>query len=116
MKSADAVILSRKPPGTPPAIWAHFARASAWKSWVMVLQFFVIGLLILANLQLARKEPDVVLVAPDGKSTFLDRSIASSALLEFLGQQKARPSDITVKHFATEFLTLAQAVNSSTIE
>src|SRR5262252_954475 len=100
----------------PPAVWAAFARQGAWKSWVLIFQFFVIALLILANLRLSQKPPDIVVVAPDGKSTYLTPSIAGEALLRFLADQKQEPSDLTVLHFTHDFLNLALAVNSSTVE
>ncbi len=55
--------------GGPPAIWAAFSRQSAWKSWVIAAQLVVIVLLVFVALALAKKrEPDVVVVQPDGKS------------------------------------------------
>lgn len=114
--SSPARIAARRLPGSPSAVWAAFAQASAWKSWVMILQLFVIGLLVLANLRLAKKDPDIVLVTPDGKSTYVERGVASDALIRFLTEQKGQPSDVTVEHFVREFLTLAQAVNSSTFD
>ncbi len=100
----------------PPAIWTAFARQAAWKSWALVLQFSVIALLILANIRLSQKPPDIVVVAPDGKSTYLTPSVAGQALVRFLAEQKQEPSDLTVLHFTRDFLQLALAVNSSTIE
>ncbi len=97
-------------------MWAAFARQGAWKSWVLVFQFFLIGLLILANIRLSQKPADIVVVAPDGKSTYLTPSIAGEALARFLADQKQQPSDLTVLHFTRDFLSLALAVNSSTIE
>jgi hypothetical protein len=80
------------------------------------LQFFVIALLILANIRLSQKPPDIVVIAPDGKSTYLTPTIAGDALLRFLAEQKQEPSDLTVLHFTRDFLQLVLAVNSSTIE
>lgn len=100
----------------PPAIWTAFARQGGWKSWVLVFQFFVIALLLLANIRLSQKPPDIVVVAPDGKSTYVTPSVAGEALVRFLADQKQEPSDLTVLHFTREFLQLALAVNSSTIE
>jgi hypothetical protein len=101
---------------SPPAIWTAFARQGAWKSWALILQFFVIALLILANIRLSRKPPDIVVVAPEGKSSYLTPSVAGEALVRFLAEQKQEPSDLTVLHFTREFLQLLLAVNSSTIE
>ncbi len=106
---------ARGPPGSPPAIWAAFARASAWKSWVIAIELAVIVLLVLANARLARTEPDVVLISPDGKSTYLQRSIAGEALRNFLAEQKGQPPDVAVVHFTVEFLKRFLALNSSTI-
>jgi len=113
---ADRNPAAPRPSLGPPAIWGAFARQGAWKSWVLILQFFVIALLMLANLRLSQKPPDIVVVAPDGKSTYLTPSIAGEALMRFLADQKQEPSDLTVLHFTREFLNLALAVNSSTVE
>ncbi len=114
--SADHGLPVSRPNLGPPAIWAAFARQGAWKSWVLVLQFFLIALLILANIRLSQKPPDIVVVAPDGKSTYLTPSVAGEALVRFLADQKQEASDLTVLHFTRDFLQLAVAVNSSTIE
>jgi hypothetical protein len=105
----------RSPPGSPPAVWTSFARASAWKSWVLIVELGVIALLLLTNLRLAAREPDVVTIAPDGKSTYLGRSVAGDALLKFLAEQKGTPPDVAVLHFTAEFLNLFLGANSSTI-
>src|SRR5215470_1199769 len=83
----------------PPAIWTAFARQGAWKSWVLIFQFFVIALLILANVRLSQKPPDIVVVAPDGKSSYLTPSSAEDALLRFLADQKQEHNDLTVHHY-----------------
>jgi hypothetical protein len=100
----------------PPAIWTAFARQGAWKSWVLLLQLVLLLLLTVSVLGLASREPDVVLVTPDGKSTYTNRSIAGDALVRFLAEQRHRPSDITIGHFSRDFLESFLAVNSSTIE
>jgi hypothetical protein len=97
-------------------VWAAFARQGAWKSWVLVFQFFLISLLVLANIRLSQRPADIVVVAPDGKSTYLTPNIAGEALVRFLADQKQQPSDLTVLHFTRDILDLALAVNSSTIE
>ena len=104
------------PLGGPPAIWAAFVRQGAWKSWALAAQFVVIVLLVLANVVLAKREPDVVVVQPDGKSQYVERSVAGAELARFLAEQKHQPSDITVIRFTKDFLKLATAVNSTTIE
>jgi hypothetical protein len=109
-------IVTARPVGGPPAIWASFVRQGAWKSWVLVAQFFVIALLFGLLFQQARREPDVVIVQPDGKSTYVPRSVAGPELARFLAEQKHQPSDITVSRFAMDFLELATAINSTTVE
>ncbi len=52
-----------------------------------MFQFFLIGLLVLANIRLSQKPADIVVVAPDGKSTYLTPSIAGEALVRFLADQ-----------------------------
>src|SRR5438105_61695 len=104
------------PPGSPPAIWRAFARQAAWREWVIAALLALNALTIIAAVRVARKDPDVVLVAPDGKSSYVPRSVANDALLRFLAEQKQQPSDVTVVHFTREFLQLALAINSSTID
>lgn len=89
---------------TPPAIWAAMARQAQWKSWALVLSFALCALEGLVVLKLARKEPDVVLIAPDGGSTYVSRSVAGEALLRFLAEQRQLPSDVTVFHFTKDFI------------
>ena len=115
-ESADHPLHTSRAMQSPPAIWAAFARQGAWKSWVLVFQLFLISLLALANIRLSQKPPDIVVIAPDGKSTYLTPSIAGDAIVRFLADQKQQPSDLTVLHFTREFLNLMLAVNSSTIE
>src|SRR5262245_35989601 len=107
---------SPQPPGTPPAIWTAFARQAAWKDWVIVALLCLNGLTIVAGVRLARREPDVVLVAASGKSIYVPREIAGEALVRFVAEQRQLPSDVTVVHFTREFLQLALALNSSTVD
>jgi hypothetical protein len=79
-------------------------RQAQWKSWALVLAFALCALEGLVVLKLARKEPDIVLIAPDGRSTYLNRSVAGDALLRFLEEQRQLPSDVTVFHFTRDFL------------
>ncbi len=102
--------------GGPPAVWTAFARQGAWKSWVIAAQFVVIVLLALVALTLAKREPDVVVVQPDGKSQFVERAVAGPELARFLADQKHQPSDLTMIRFTKDFLRLATGVNSTTIE
>src|SRR5215470_4544408 len=104
------------PPGSPPAIWTAFARQAAWREWVIAALVALNALTIVAAVRVARKDPDVVVVAPDGKSSYVPRSVANEALTRFLAEQKQQPSDVTVVHFTREFLQLALAINSSTID
>jgi hypothetical protein len=103
------------PPGSPPAIWTAFARTTAFKSWLLVAQSLAITLLLLVNLRLASREPDVVLVDSTGKSTYVDRSVAGAALIRFLNEQKGRPSDVAVARFTREFLELLLSMHPETL-
>ncbi|HEY8210298.1 MAG TPA: hypothetical protein VIG99_22595 [Myxococcaceae bacterium] len=73
------------------------------------------ALLTLSAMQLSRRPPDVVLVDPDGKSTYLNASTAGDELKRWLAERRQRPSDVTVAHFCREFLRRFLAVNSTTI-
>src|SRR5436309_14531575 len=108
--------LDALPPGSPPAIWTAFARQAAWRGRVIAALLALNGLTIVAAVRVARKDPDVVLIAPDGKSSYVPRAVANDALLRFLAEQKQQPSHVTIVHFTREFLQLALAINSSTIE
>lgn len=109
-------VAKARPLGGPPAIWAAFVRQGAWKSWVIAAQFVVIVLLVLVALTIAKRDPDVVVVQPDGKSQYVARSVAAPELARFLAEQKHQPSDLTVIRFTKDFLRLATAVNSTTID
>src|SRR6266446_296921 len=115
-QEARVMRLKVLPPGSPPAIWAAFARQAAWRESVIAALIALNALTIVAAVRVARKDPDVVLIAPDGKSSYVPHSTANDALLRFLAEQKQQPSDVTVVHFTREFLQLALAINSSTIE
>jgi hypothetical protein len=104
------------PPVAPPAIWVAFERQGAWKNWVIVLLVGLNALLVIAGARLAQREPDVVLVAADGTSTYLPNELAGAAVANFLREQRHMPSDVTIVHFCKDFLHLAFAINSSTIE
>ncbi len=88
------------------------ARQAQWKSWALVLAFSLCALQGLVMLKLARKEPDIVLIAPDGRSTYLNRSVAGDALVRFLEEQRQLPSDVTVFHFTRDFLQHFFAIDS----
>jgi hypothetical protein len=91
-------------------------RQGQWKSWALVLAFALCALQLLVMLRLAKKEPDIVLIAPDGQSTYLQRSLAGEALVRFLEEQRQLPSDVTVFHFTRDFLQHFFAVNSASYE
>lgn len=73
------------------------------------------ALLTLAAMQLAHKSPDIVLVGADGRSTYLNPTIADDELIRWLAEHRQRPSDVTVAHFSREFLRRFLGVNSTTI-
>jgi len=113
---AAALVKTARLPARPPAIWAAFARQGAWKNWFLGLQFALNFMLVVAAIGFSRREPDVVLVDPDGKSTYVNRSIAGDALVRFLAEQRQQPSDVTVAHFTHAFLNTFLAINSTTID
>jgi len=104
------------PPGSPPAIWTAFARQAVWREWVIAGLLALNALTVVAAVRVARKDPDIVVVAPDGKSSYIPRSVAGDPLVRFLTEQRQQPSDVTVVHFTRDFLQLALAINSSTID
>ena len=103
-------------PASPPAIWAAMVRQGQWKSWALAVAFALCVLELLVMLKLARREPDIVLISPDGQSTYVQRRLASEALLRFLDEQRQRPSDVTVVHFTRDFLQHFLATNSTSYE
>jgi hypothetical protein len=107
---------SSRKTSSPPAIWAHFARQAAWKDWVIAALLILNALTVIAGSHVAAKAPDIVTIAPDGRSTFVHREVASAALLDFIAEQRQQPSDATVVHFTKDFLRLALSANSSTID
>ncbi len=106
---------SARPPGSPPVVWAAFVTQSAWKSWTIVALLGVIGLLAIANVRLATRPPEYVLVDADGRTTPVKRSVATDTLLKFLAE-RTRPPEMAIVRFTRDFLHLALAVNSTTIE
>lgn len=100
---------------SPPALWAAFLKASHYKSWVIAGLLVINGLLVAGALGLASRPPDVVLVSPDGRSTYVPRTVAGEALLSFVADQRQRPSETTVLHVARDFLDRALALRSDTI-
>ena len=105
-----------RPPGAPGAVWDAFARQAAWKSWALVLLFGLLLLSLLANVRLAARPPEFVVVEnPGGKSTYVRRGVATDALLKFLAD-KTKPPEIAVVRFTRDFIQLAFGINSSTID
>ena len=101
---------------SPPAIWAAMVQQGRWKSWALVLAFGLCALEALVALRLASRPPDVVLIAPDGQSTYVNPSVAGQALLRFLREQRQLPSDVTVLHFTREFARRFFALDAGTAE
>jgi hypothetical protein len=116
MSAALRQVAAARPAGSPPAVYEAFVIQNRWKNWVLAGQFVAILMLVVCVLAIGRRDPDVVLVEPDGKSHYLNRSMASGPLMQFLAEQRQLPSDVTVMHFSKEFLTTALALNSSTID
>ncbi len=103
-------------PNAPPAIWRAFAAQAAWKSWVIVALLGVIGLQAIATIRLATRPPEYVVVdGSTGDATLVKHSLSADALLRFIAE-KTKPPKLAVVRFTKEFLHLALAVNSSTIE
>ena len=105
-----------RPPGAPGAVWDAFARQAAWKNWALIVLFGLLLLSLLANVRLAVRPPEFVVVEnPGGKATYVKRAVATDALLKFLAD-KTRPPEIAVVRFTRDFVQLAFGINSSTID
>lgn len=105
-----------RPPGAPSAVWEAFARQAAWKNWALIVLFGLLLLSLLANVRLAARPPEFVVVEnPGGKSTYVKRAVATDALLKFLSD-KTKPPEIAVVRFTRDFVQLAFGINSSTID
>jgi hypothetical protein len=119
MDGRAAVRTERKgslaPPGSPPAVWAAFVAQGRWKSWTLAGLLGLVGLQSLAIIRLATRPPEVVLLDAAGGATPVRRSVATDALLAFLAE-RTRPPEVAVVRFTRDFLHLALALNSSTIE
>lgn len=96
-------------------MWAAFAAQSAWKSWVIAGLLAVVALLAFALARLAGRPPEVVLLGADGNATPVRRSLATEALLQFIGEH-TRPAEVAVVRFTKQFLSLALSLNSSTVD
>lgn len=112
--TAPPRVLRAPLPGSPPAIWAAFASQGRWKNWVLLGQLLCLALLMAVCLKLARTEPDVVVVGPEGTGEYVRRSVATAELLRFLDEQKRQPSDLTVLAFTRRFVKATLQVNSTT--
>ena len=103
-------------PGSPPAVWASFERQTAYKSWVIAGLVGLLFLSLLANIKLASRPPEYVVVdGTTGDATLVKHSLSNDALLRFIAE-KTKPPKLAIVRFTREFLHLALAVNSSTIE
>lgn len=103
-------------PNAPPAIWRAFAAQAAWKSWVIVGLLGIIGLQGIVTIRLATRPPEYVVVdGATGDATLVKHSLSTDALLRFIAE-KTKPPKLAVVRFTRDFLHLALAVNSSTIE
>jgi hypothetical protein len=105
-----------RPPGAPGAVWDAFARQAAWKNWALIFLFGLLVLSLLANVRLAARPPEFVVVEnPGGKATYVRRGVATDALLKLLAE-KTKPPEIAVVRFTRDFVQLAFGINSSTID
>ena len=105
-----------RPPGAPGAVWNAFVRQAAWKSWSLVLLLGALLLSLVANVRLATRPPEFVVVeGTTGQSTVVRRGVATDALLKFLAE-RTRPPRVAVVRFTRDFVRLAFGVNSSTID
>lgn len=100
----------------PPAVWTAFASQGRWKNWVMVGQLLLLALMSQVCLRLARTEPDVVVVDGLGESHYVERSVATAPLLDWLKEQRGAASDITIEAFARRFLRATAAPNSTMLD
>ena len=103
-------------PSSPPSIITAWRKEGAWKNWTILLLIGVIVLLILTCTHLASRPPDVVLVSPDGKSTYVERSMVGDTVLKAIEETQGQPSDVTVVHFVQTFLKLALGIHSATVQ
>lgn len=100
----------------PAAIWRSFAAMSAWKSWFLAASMGLNAVLAVTALGLSKQPPDIVVLSPDGTSSYVERSVATEQLVRYLAELKQEPTEIGAHAFSRRFLQLALAINSSTIE
>jgi hypothetical protein len=76
----------------------------------------VVVLLVIANIRLASRPPEYVIVdGATGDATLVKHSLSTDALLRFIAE-RTKPPKVAIVRFTRDFLHLALAVNSSTIE
>ena len=114
MSATSSSLYRARPAGSPPAVWAAFAAQGRWKNWVLLGQLLCLLFQMVVCLQLAKTEPDVVLVGPEGAGEYVHRSVATAELLRFLATQKSEASDLTVVAFTRRFVKSTLQVNSTT--
>lgn len=107
---------ARLPVKGPPAIWAAFAAQGRWKNWVIVAQLMCNGIMAVAFVGVVTRQPDVVVVGEDGSGTYVPTLASTKALQDFLREQRAKPTDITLLSFTQRFVRLTAGVNSTTID
>lgn len=100
----------------PPAVWTAFASQGRWKNWVMLGQLLLLALMGQVCFRLARTEPDIVVVDSVGEGHYVERSVATAPLLDWLKEQRGAASDLTVEAFARRFLTATAAPNSTMLD
>lgn len=98
-----------------PAVWAAFAAQGRWKNWVLIVQLFLILTLIYANTSFVKKEPDVVLVSPDGTSVYVERAMVGDSVIEAIHAAKGMPDELSVLRFSKDFVRLVLGVHSATV-
>ncbi len=100
----------------PPAIWSAFASQGRWKNWALGAQFLLNAFLLLVCLNIAKTQPDIVVVSDDGQGHYVESSAVSKELISYLRTLRNRPSDLTVLAFTQRFIRLTAAVNSATVD
>jgi len=109
-----ASLRTPSPTAPVPAVWAAFAAQGRWKNWVLIVQLFLILTLIYANTSFVKKEPDVVLIQPDGTSVYMERAIVGDSVIRAIHAAKGLPDDLSVQRFSKDFVQLALGVHSAT--
>jgi len=115
-KKPEADSTLRGVPGSPPAIWQSFERQTAYKSWLIAALVGLLFLSLLVNIKLVARPPEYVIVdGTTGDATLVRHSLSTDALLRFVAE-KTKPPKMAIVRFTRDFLHLALAVNSSTID